>query len=178
MESQHRHRAYRSFFTSFPMIALTDKLRGCLIGISKFVQGYKSIIIFIYEIYIFLCMRDMYISHHFYAKTNVFLSYNIPSLVLKVSFSSNNSRLFFHSHLLHIIMVPKLLKMKIQNIFWISLIFWKSWFWKHNISHYFYNSICYVLYNSKDFFKGYCLILLNLRQICFQVTYNGNVFQF
>lgn len=65
----------------------------------------------------FLCMRDMYTSHHFYTKTNVFLSYNIPSLVLKVSFSSNNSRLFFPSHLLHIIMVPKLLKMKIQNVF-------------------------------------------------------------
>lgn len=142
MESQHRHRVYRSFFTSFPMIALTDKPRGCLIGISKFVQGYKSIIIFyVWEICIYLII--------FIPKQN------IPSLVLKVSFSSNNSRLFFPSHLLHIIMVPKLLKMKIQNIFWISLVFWKSWFWKHNITHYFYNvSICYVLYNSKVFLKA------------------------
>lgn len=140
MESQHRHRVYRSFFTSFPMIALTDKLRGCLIGISKFVQGYKSIIIFIYEIYIFFVWEICIYLIIFMPKQMFFLSYNIPSLVLKVSFSSNNSRLFFHSHLLHIIMVPKLLKMKIQNIFWISLIFWKSWFWKHNISHYFYNS--------------------------------------
>lgn len=147
MESQHRHRVYRSFFTSFPMFALTDKPRGCLIGISKFVQSYKSIIIFyVWEICIHLII--------FIPKQMFFLSYNIPSLVLKVSFSSNNSRLFFPSHLLHIIMVPKLLKMKIQNVFWISLVFWKSWFWKHNITHYFYNvSICYVLYNSKVFLK-------------------------